>query len=356
MLWGLPPSFCSLVQRAGRAGCDFSTLREAILIVPLNIIKNGTKEAEVEAAVQEAADDVQAENRGEDEKELLDQNGVEVTSSNEQVLVNDGGVRAEQDSEPEEEPQDKPKRWKKFTKNDSNSLEVHYLTLFACASRCLRVIWDEFFGNAKKSKCPGLNSFYLKPGTHSPLFAVQLVYPTTTTYQSIPDARCCHVCEPRLFPMENIELEKLPGLKQENKRKVSEEQESAICNDLIAWQEDELLDKIYPGTSSISEETVLGDDVIEKLASYGERIETLTEMRRHVCWAIGFDENTGYSTTYGDLLLAKLQSIYAKFDDAAAAAEACLTALCAMPREVDPTNFYATSTQSRSRRTAAVAT
>jgi hypothetical protein len=195
---------------------------------------------------------------------------------------------------------------------------------------------------------------YLKPGTHSPMFAVQLVYPTATTYQSIPGARCCHVCEPQLFPMENIVLEKLPGLKRGKKRKVSEEQESAIRNGLIAWQEDELLDKIYPGTSSISAETVLGDDVVEKLASCGERIETLTEMRRHVRWAIGFNENTGYTTTYGDLLLAKLQSIYAKFDDDAAAAEAHLTALRAMPHEVDPTNFYATSTQSRYRRTTAV--
>jgi len=158
VLWGLPPSFCSLVQRAGRAGRDFNTLGEAILIVPSSIIKNGTKEAEVEAAVQEAADDAQAENRGEDEQELLDQNAIEVTSGHEQVLVNDGGVRAEQDSEPEEEPQDKPKRRKKFTKNDSNSLEAHYLTTFACASRCLRVVWDEFFGNTKKSKCPRLKS------------------------------------------------------------------------------------------------------------------------------------------------------------------------------------------------------
>jgi len=35
-------------------GCDFETLGEAILIVPTSVIKNGTKEAEVEQAVQDA--------------------------------------------------------------------------------------------------------------------------------------------------------------------------------------------------------------------------------------------------------------------------------------------------------------
>jgi hypothetical protein len=184
------------------------------------------------------------------------------------------------------------------------------------------------------------------------LFVVQLVYPETTTYQTLPGARCCHICEPRLFPMEVIELEKVPGLKREKKRKVSEEQESAIRKGLVDWREDELLDKIYPGTCSISAQTVLGDDVIEKLASCGERIESQIEMRRHVLWAIGFDENTGYSTTYGDMLLAKLQSIYAKFNDEVAAKEARLTELRATPQEVDPTNFYATSAQSRARNTA----
>ena len=161
ILWGLPPLFCSLVQRAGCAGCNFKTLGEAILIVPSSVIKNGTKEAEVELAVQEAADDAQAENRAEDELEILEQNGIEVTSGNEQVLVNDGGVRAEQDSEPDDEPQEEPKHQKRFTKSDSNSLEARYLTLFACANKCLRVIWDEFFGNAKKSESPLITMYEL---------------------------------------------------------------------------------------------------------------------------------------------------------------------------------------------------
>lgn len=94
--------------------------------------------------------------------------------------------------------------------------------------------------------------------------------------------------------------------------------------------------------------------MVDKLASCGERIETQAEMRRHVCWAIGFDRNTGYSTIYGDLLLAKLQSIYTKIDDEAAASESRLAVLRAMPQEVDTTKFYAMSgTQSHTRHPAA---
>ncbi|TDL13145.1 P-loop containing nucleoside triphosphate hydrolase protein, partial [Rickenella mellea] len=41
VLWGLPPSFCALVQRAGRAARDFSKLGAAILLIPPSVRKKG---------------------------------------------------------------------------------------------------------------------------------------------------------------------------------------------------------------------------------------------------------------------------------------------------------------------------
>ncbi|KIM72970.1 hypothetical protein PILCRDRAFT_15631 [Piloderma croceum F 1598] len=135
VLWGLPPSFCALVQRAGCTGRDFQTLGEAILIVPASVIKNGTKEAEVEQAVQDAVTENQAENCGDDEQTSLEENGIELAGGNQEVLVNDGGVRVEHDdSEPEEETSGKTQRRRKLSKNDTNSLEARYLTMFACAA------------------------------------------------------------------------------------------------------------------------------------------------------------------------------------------------------------------------------
>ena len=52
VLWEMPPSFCALVQRAGRAARDFHTLGEAILVVPQSVITKGTTEMEVEAALE----------------------------------------------------------------------------------------------------------------------------------------------------------------------------------------------------------------------------------------------------------------------------------------------------------------
>jgi hypothetical protein len=152
VLWELPPSFCSLVQRAGRAGRDFNTLAEAILIVPASVIKNGTTDSDIESVLQEVVDDVQAENRGDEEQGVLEQNGIEVTSGNEEILVNDGGVRLAHDGSDdgeENEPEGKTQRRKKFSK-ESNSHEARYLSLFVCTKQCQRVIWDQFFDNKRK--------------------------------------------------------------------------------------------------------------------------------------------------------------------------------------------------------------
>ena len=183
--------------------------------------------------------------------------------------------------------------------------------------------------------------------------AVQLVYPETTLYQALPGACCCHVCTPRLFPLEVITIEKLPGLKRGKKRKLSEGQENAIREGLRDWREDVLLDVMYPGTTSISAETVLGNDVIESLATCGERIDSHAEMHRHVWWAMGYDSSTGLSTLHGDMLLNKLQAIYTEFDEDVAADDAHLAELHTDPPNILPSSFYASSTQTYTRRMAA---
>ena len=114
-----------------------------------------------------------------------------------------------------------------------------------------------------------------------------------------------------------------------------------------------MLDAMYPGTTSISAETVLGNDVIESLATCGERIDSHAEMHRHVQWAMGYDSNTGLSTLHGDMLLNKLQAIYTEFDEDVAADKAQLAELRADPSNILPSSFYTSSTQTNTLRTAA---
>jgi len=144
-------------------------------------------------------------------------------------------------------------------------------------------------------------------------------------------------------------LEKMPALKRGKKRKVPKEQESAIRDGLVEWRDTELLESYYPGTSTISGETLLGDDVIEKLAGCGERIKTHEVLHQHVRWAIGFNESTREPTIHGDKLLVKLQQIYAKLDEDAAAEAAQLAELQAMPETIASSSFYATSSSTQTR-------
>jgi hypothetical protein len=192
ILWGMPPLFCALAQRAGRASRDFDTLGEAILIVLKNVIKSGTSETEVAIEVQEAALNAQAENRNHKVEVMLEENGVGGMPKGEEInpegeRVAHGGA---EDSEPEEEPEVKVTRKKKFA-SDSNILEARYLSIFVCTTQCRQLVWDEFFQNLKKceSRCTLIaskltpyiecNSFILKtPLTKSfPTLAVVTTAP-----------------------------------------------------------------------------------------------------------------------------------------------------------------------------------
>ncbi|KAJ7891045.1 P-loop containing nucleoside triphosphate hydrolase protein, partial [Mycena leptocephala] len=182
ILWGLPPSFFSLVQRAGRAARDFSKIGEAILItttppwppVPPSVIKNGFQGRRLKQQLSNITDG-ESENRGLDvAADLLDQ-GIELTSGHEWVIVGEGSIRSGKDYDDEdgEAAEVKHKRRKKLSK-ECSSREADFLSRFACTTKCRRKIWDLFFNNDSKE---------------------QLKFPENTTYQQgvltkeIPDTR-----------------------------------------------------------------------------------------------------------------------------------------------------------------------
>jgi hypothetical protein len=116
--------------------------------------------------------------------------------------------------------------------------------------------------------------------------------------------------------------------------------ENAIRDDLCDWRDKELLEIFYPGISMISGATLLGDDIVQKLATCGERIESAEDLARHVRWPIGIDTETHVLTAYGIELLKKLDSIYSRIDDEAAAEEAYIQELRSRPNEIPTTRFY----------------
>jgi len=74
---------------------------------------------------------------------------MELTSRNEEVLVNDGSVcvACESDGEEGDDGQVVKFTQRKITAKNYNSCEAQYLTLFTCGTKCHHAVADEFFGN-----------------------------------------------------------------------------------------------------------------------------------------------------------------------------------------------------------------
>lgn len=165
VLWGLPPSFCALVQRAGRAARDMTTFGEAILIVPAKLIKDGLTQEEVAGTLEESAQAAEAENGETGGQDMLasaaSADGVQIHDGDSTVLVTEGGFRLETNADEEEEEDEhiagshekgQSKRGNRRKKRgaECNVLEARFLTEYTITSWCRRDIWDRFFKNHKK--------------------------------------------------------------------------------------------------------------------------------------------------------------------------------------------------------------
>lgn len=142
ILWGLPPTFCSLVQRAGRAGRDLTMKAEAILIVSKSVMDEEISKDDLDVVLAGAVIEAEALNREVVEEELteqvseaLDTEGVRITGADE--------------SDAEEEPEVQVKRKKRYGK-DTHIREVKALSEFVQTKECRRKVWDQFFENEKK--------------------------------------------------------------------------------------------------------------------------------------------------------------------------------------------------------------
>lgn len=146
ILWGLPPTFCSLVQRAGRAGRDLTTKGEAILFVPPGMLKDSDVLTEdvVDASVESATVDQEALNRDPDEADFI----IVAESLDEEGIRRRGEVSASEDEEPPANMT--KKKGKKREKKDTHIREVRALSDFARTKGCRRIPWDIFFENSKK--------------------------------------------------------------------------------------------------------------------------------------------------------------------------------------------------------------
>lgn len=76
-----------------------------------------------------------------------------------------------------------------------------------------------------------------------------------------------------------------------------------------------MIDEYYGPNSALSGRTLLGDDIIKKLATCGERIWDYSHLRQHTRWALGHDTTTESPNKWGKSLLATLARIYTVLED-----------------------------------------
>ncbi|KAJ7457910.1 P-loop containing nucleoside triphosphate hydrolase protein [Mycena galericulata] len=158
VLWKLPPSFCALAQRSGRAVRDFEQLGEAILFVPAKVLKDGLAAEEARVAREEAAE---ARNQEGDDFVPELEEGMDVVAG-QAVVVGEGGARVEQNAEADPEAAvaaEKKKKRRAARQSAADALEANFLTKFACTKSCRRCVWDEYFKNGTKGEHRCLKMF-----------------------------------------------------------------------------------------------------------------------------------------------------------------------------------------------------
>ncbi|KAL6304460.1 hypothetical protein BKA93DRAFT_825904 [Sparassis latifolia] len=308
VLWGLPPSFCALAQHAGRAARDMTKLGEAILIVSARALKDGgPNEAEIEANLGEAVAEGEAENQGQNEAHALEAVGIQVTEGNQQMqqmLVAEGGVRVEHASKSEGEDADDETTVKKGKKKKRSSRECN--------------LWDEFFHNSKKCS---LNA-------------------DTTAYKPITGARCCDNCEPERFAVEVTHLEKVPSLKRGKKKQFDAALEEYIRKELGEWRI-KLLNDLFPSSFAlIPAEAMMMNDIIEQLATCGDRIVKEDQVCRYTRWPTAFQEDGITLMQHGQELLLVLKKAYTAFDAEVTAEQAHLAAMPPLTAPISTKTFY----------------
>ena len=109
----------------------------------------------------------------------------------------------------------------------------------------------------------------------------------------------------------------VPGLKRGPKKENPIQTKLAIQQVLVQWRNQVVTQEVWPGCFHLSSVTFLGDDVIEKIASCGERITSYSHLQKHVRWANGYDSATSGPNDYGRGLVASLQTLYGCLDSLA---------------------------------------
>jgi hypothetical protein len=126
---------------------------EAILFISQNMISKGVDAVEVATTVVTVDMELEAENRSHEEVEVLEEEGFQVGHGQELISAEEIGARILRDLVDEDAVDAtglSGSKRRRRTKEQFNSREALYLSLYVSGKKCRRAVWNEFFGNQRK--------------------------------------------------------------------------------------------------------------------------------------------------------------------------------------------------------------
>ncbi|KAF7360458.1 p-loop containing nucleoside triphosphate hydrolase protein [Mycena venus] len=205
ILWMLPRSFLSLVQKIGRCVRLADLLGEAVLYITSSAFMR--YEIELEILKGDIADDADDEDAPEPPLDLVEG----------EQMDRDAAV----DADDEANPKAAPKRKSKKAMSAMEARDRRFLLEYVVTTDCRRIPWNKFFGNDSKLALP---------------------------YPAPPGARCCDNCTPDLFPVETIRLVGGSTLKPGRRRqgKASDEELISAVKETLRTTRNDIARREFP--------------------------------------------------------------------------------------------------------------
>ncbi|KII91475.1 hypothetical protein PLICRDRAFT_696510 [Plicaturopsis crispa FD-325 SS-3] len=274
-IWGVPKTFCSLVQELGRCERNPALLGEGIVWVTRAFYDKHLKLADAGLAGEQSDDDPDDMNGG--------------SSNSDQGVAEDEGdlpadsrdaLPGDADDDDEVPAPTAPTRKGKAV-SAMAARDAKFLVEFIVTRGCRRVVWNNFFQNHLKVP---MDLPRLPPGT-----------------------RCCDNCTPELFPVETVRVTGRHKLKTGRAGKTTEAVYNAVSEHLKPLRE-QIVSRDWPNQHFLTGRVILDDDCIHRISTWAGCIMSLETLQDHVRWH--------WAPTYGDEVIKAVQTVLAEFPSA----------------------------------------
>ncbi|KAJ7171309.1 P-loop containing nucleoside triphosphate hydrolase protein [Mycena filopes] len=271
LLWMLPRTFLSLVQKLGRCVRNRDQRGEGVVFITKAMYTRCCAELEALRAERDEA----REGSPVSEEEVNDEE-----PQDRDAALNDDSEEEEEEETPAA-PAKRRRGRKKGKRKAMSAMELRdkrYLLEYITTTKCRRVPWNKFFGNKDKER---------------------LNFP-------VPAGPCCDNCNPEAFEVETILLDAGPQLKAGRKATSAPELENAVKKRLEVLRE-RIVGVAFPKQHFLTGNALISDPIVDVLARRARLITSVDTLLQHTRWI--------HAPTYGAQVVKAIQEVVLLFPD-----------------------------------------